>query len=136
MDHDTLALLSLEEAVIVVPDGLSGPEARAVTMLVEEVERRSQIRWPIARKWPAEAVPVVAVGPASAWDWPAGSVGQAVSLPLPDEEGRLTACPTAPEGYRITVRAEGASPAVFVIGSDARGVLFGVGRLLRSLRLG
>lgn len=36
------------------------------------------------------------------------------------------------EGYRLTANAEG----VIMEGSDARGVLFGVGRLLRTLRIG
>jgi len=40
----TLAL-DLAKAVIVTPGKLSGPEKKAVTMLVEEVEKRSQIRW-------------------------------------------------------------------------------------------
>src|SRR5438128_608774 len=100
-------LISLESAVVVVPEGLSGPEARAVTMLVEEVERRSQIRWPVSRQWPPEAVPVIAVGPASARDWP----------PIRDTEISESEVSMAPEGYRITVNSEGGAPAVFVIGS-------------------
>src|SRR5262249_48631697 len=39
----------------------------------------------------------------------------------------------APEGYRLAVKRGQGSPAVLVIGSDARGLLFGVGRLLREL---
>ena len=41
-----------------------------------------------------------------------------------------------PEGYRIGVTANRAARVVWVAGNDARGVLFGVGRLLRELRLG
>lgn len=38
------------------------------------------------------------------------------------------------EGFSIETRiADGKAPAVFVIGNDERGVLFGVGKLLRSL---
>jgi hypothetical protein len=39
-----------------------------------------------------------------------------------------------PEGYLI-LSAEGSAPAVFVAGSDGRGVLYGAGRLLRLLHL-
>src|SRR5262249_57255082 len=40
------------------------------------------------------------------------------------------------EGFRLYVAKDGrAAPAVFVVGNDARGVLFGVGRLLRELRM-
>ena len=43
--------------------------------------------------------------------------------------------PDAAESYRIQVRADGGVPVVSIIGRDARGVLFGVGHLLRELRM-
>jgi hypothetical protein len=52
----------LNEAVVVAPDRLAGPEAKAVAMLVEEVAKRTQVRWATASAWPAEPRPVVAVG--------------------------------------------------------------------------
>ena len=40
------------------------------------------------------------------------------------------------EGFRIqTAKADGDAPVIAVVGNDARGVLFGVGRLLRELRM-
>src|SRR5438552_1931336 len=40
------------------------------------------------------------------------------------------------EGYRVVVNAGGrGAPTVLVLGADARGMLFGVGRLLRELRM-
>ena len=56
--------LDLTRAVVVTPAGLSGPPAKAVRMLVEEVEQRSMVRWDRAEKWPAGGTPVVVVGPA------------------------------------------------------------------------
>ena len=39
-----------------------------------------------------------------------------------------------PEGFRIrTMTADERAPAILVVGNDSRGVLFGVGKLLRSL---
>ena len=38
-DHD------LTRGVVVTPPGLTGPSAKAVRMLVEEVEQRSMVRW-------------------------------------------------------------------------------------------
>jgi hypothetical protein len=124
--HHSIPELRFDEAVIVIPAGLSGPEARAVAMLVEEVEKRSQIRWSVAHSWPAEPVPVIGIGPTAALQEFTGryAVELAAEAEVP---GR--------EGYRIRMRTDGAAPAVFVLGSDARGVLFGVGRLLRSLRI-
>ena len=43
--------------------------------------------------------------------------------------------PNGAEGYQVRVRKETSAPAVFIIGNDARGVLFGVGRLLRELHM-
>jgi hypothetical protein len=120
MDHP------LEHAVILVPAALTPPEASAITILVEEVERRSQIRWPVTRSWPSAPVPVIGVGTVSALGEIAGShASEIAALPAPD----------GPEGYQLRLRTSQAAPAVFVLGNDPRGVLFGVGRLLRSLRM-
>ena len=91
--------LDLSNATVVAPAG-----QKAVTMLVEEVEKRSWLRWPVAGQrgtgvGPAITVRNVSRGPA--------------------------------EGYSIGID----NGSVRVDGNDARGVLFGVGRLLRSLHL-
>ena len=113
------AMLDLTTAVVVVPSGLSGPESKAVAMLIEEVEKRTQVRWRTSETWPALPAPVVAVGAAAA-----------LGAELVNDRGIAGA-----EGYRIRVRQRAGSPAVFVAGNDARGVLFGVGHLLRALRM-
>ena len=59
-------MLDLTKAVVVVPKGLSGPESKAVAMLVEEVERRTQVRWKVDQGWPEDGSPVVAVGTSAA----------------------------------------------------------------------
>jgi hypothetical protein len=127
--------LSKEErarAVVVTPAGLSGPAAKAVRMLVEEVEQRSMVRWDRAEKWPGGGTPVVVVGPADG-----------VRELLERQGVRLPAAERPrPEGYRIGVVSPATSapgvkaPVVWVAGNDARGVLFGAGRLLRELRPG
>jgi len=95
-----LPAMDLSRAQVAYPAGFSGPEAKAVALLVEEVEKRSGIRWEIAPD----------------------AIGAAVRI----ERGAGPA-----EGYRI--RSNGG--AVTVSGNDARGVLFGIGRLLRELRI-
>ena len=120
------APLDLSKAVVVSPPTLSGPEKKAVTVLIEEVEKRTQVRLPTASVWPAESTPVIAVGPASALKSFAGRYAATLAA----DRGVAGA-----EGYRIRVQKDGAAPAVFVIGNDARGVLFGVGHLLRALRM-
>ncbi|MBU6402207.1 MAG: hypothetical protein KGS61_17955, partial [Verrucomicrobia bacterium] len=116
----------LSRATLVTPPNLSAPERKAITMLVEEVEKRSRVRWPIAQAWPAAPTPVVAVGPASALR----DFGGKFAADLAADPGVAGA-----EGFRIRQRRDGDASAVFVIGNDARGVLFGIGRLLRELRM-
>ncbi len=114
--------VDLTRAIIVTPPGLTGPERKAVAMLADEVEKRTQLHWRLADAWPADEVPVVAVGRAEALKAYADRLGVADSG-------------NQPEGYRIEVRAGRGAPAVRVAGNDARGVLFGVGRLLRAMDL-
>jgi len=118
-----VAALNLNQAVVVTPPKLAGPEQKAVTMLVEEIEKRTGIRWPVRRQWPTSAGPVVVVTPAAS---------------LAEFRGRYQnepAAPTGAEGYRLWTGEASGMPAVFVVGNDSRGVLFGVGRLLRLLRM-
>ena len=120
------SLLDLAHATVVTPATLGVQERTAVRVLVEEIEKRTSIRLPVSSQWPADTVPAIAVGPnATASSW----AGPALRGP---SSGRTP----GPEGYRIAVDAAARrSPTVLVLGADARGVLFGVGRLLRELRM-
>src|SRR5262245_20203847 len=106
------AELDLHKSVIVSPDNLSKQEKKALTLVVEEVQKRTLIRWEIRSTWPAEPVPVIAIGPASNLAQFAGPYsGQLTGPPTP----------TGAEGYRIVIAKSGKnSPAVFVIGNDSR----------------
>ena len=95
-------------------------------MLLEEAAKRSHFRWASGTVWPSSNVPVIAVGSVPALDQFAGQYSREFQ-PHPNS--------TRPEGYRLCVKEGHGGPAVFVIGNDARGVLFGVGRLLRELHL-
>lgn len=97
------AALDLTNAVVVAAPGLRGPERAAVTMLVEEVEKRSQVRWELVSSAPPGR--------------PAIHISNAGS-------GKA-------EGFSIRTEASG----IRIAGNDARGVLFGIGRLLRALRM-
>ncbi len=101
----TNSALDLARAVIVAPANFSGSENKAVQMLIEEVEKRSQVRWSRVNQAPNDGSPIISLSRAS----------NANSLPR--------------EGYQLKTSAN----SVSIIGNDARGVLFGVGHLLRSL---
>ncbi len=118
--------LDLTHTVVVSPQSRSGPEQKAVRMLVEEVEKRSHVLWPDLTAWRSTNTPVVAVGARSALREFAGPW-------LAEVEAAGNA--SAKEGYQICVKQTQTNSVVFVIGEDARGVLFGCGRLLRELRM-
>src|SRR3954465_15313826 len=60
------ALVDLSRTVVVAPGRMSGPESNAVRMLIEEVEKRTQVRWTRSTTWPTTDQPVIALGPVSA----------------------------------------------------------------------
>ncbi|HYK92304.1 MAG TPA: hypothetical protein VE398_26320 [Acidobacteriota bacterium] len=120
--------LNLEKAVIVTVGPLSRAESSAVTMLVEEIEKRTLIRPAVKSRWPEDSTPVIALGPAAtikAWAGPYAGLME-----------RSTA-KRAAEGYTIRCATAEANkpPAVLICGNDARGVLFATGRLLRELSM-
>jgi hypothetical protein len=122
------AEIDLSRAVVVVPDGLSGPENKVVRLLVEEVRSRSGINWDVALRWPSTAVPIVAIGPER--------LLRSDTSPIREHVPDRPPAAVAREGFRIQTLDDGqGTPAVLVAGNDARGVLFGVGRLLRALSM-
>jgi hypothetical protein len=120
------SLVDITRATVVTPARLTVQERTAVRVLVEEVQKRTNVRLPVATEWPADSVPVIAVGPiGTASNWTAKGVRNAPSSANPGQEG-----------YHVRLNKTGrAAPTVLVLGADSRGVLFGVGRLLRELRM-
>jgi len=132
--------LDLSNATILAPENVSGPEKKAVMMLIEEVEKRTQLRWkisttrPAAREsnpsdstaYPSNPQPLIVVGTADKLRH---------VLPSYSQEIPNRSIDSRPEGYRIVLSKRHSAPALFVIGNDSRGVLFGVGHLLRILNL-
>ena len=114
--------IELTDAIIVAPQGLSRPEKKAVAMLVEEVESRTGCRWKVQATWPRENRQIVAVAAAPLLP------PQATAASRRTRSGQ-----TESGGIRIGTHA-GERVAV-IAGNDARGVLFGVGRFLRELRM-
>src|SRR5271156_5544829 len=101
--------IDLSHAVVVVPDGLSSVESKAVHVLVDEVRKRSRIGWNTMIRWPTGNVPVVAVGPARLLDtFPKQYREQVTSTPAGKEH----------DGFRIqTVNGADATPVVAVVGN-------------------
>src|SRR5215469_9624535 len=83
-------MLELRGAAVLVPGDMTSREKKAAEMLLDEVESRTQIRWPLVQSWPGGQTPVVVVGEAGAVKKLAGERGASVP------SGNDTA-----EGYRI-----------------------------------
>ncbi len=107
--------LDLTRATVISSSHESPAERQAVRMLVEEVARRSWVEWKTSESR-------AGVGPSAIV---IGSI--AVRRLVPE-----AVKPPGREGYSIGV----VGSQVYVLGADPRGTLFGVGRLLRELRIG
>ncbi len=128
----TPKLIDFANAVIWTPPHAAGPEAQAVQLLRREVVRRTLIRWPDAPEGGATEVgtaarPQIRIGSLAALEGVDDPAAQAL---------RAVGGPEQAEGYHVQVGSEQGAPVVSIVGRDARGVLFGVGHLLRHLRMG
>ncbi|MGH9470776.1 MAG: hypothetical protein ACRD1N_10615, partial [Terriglobia bacterium] len=109
------------------PETLSKRERKAVQVLVEEVEKRTEIRWPVARRLGSGGRPEIVAGSEMA-------LKQVASELLPGLIGEDRGL-SDPEGYRLRAVSNSGSPLIVVSGAGERGVLCGVGGLLRRLRM-
>src|SRR5437660_5760304 len=111
--------IDLSKAVVLTRYRLSRSETRSVQMLVEEVQKRTLIRWEVVHEWPAASLPIIEIAPASAL--PVFAPG---GVPDPQK-------PRPAEGFSLSCRRESAPPmpgksavpSVSVIGNDAGGML-------------
>jgi hypothetical protein len=120
--------LDLTNAVVVVSPGQrEQAEKTAATILVEEVAKRTGVTWNVQKTWPSDDRPAIAVANTDV----EASWYHHVLRP----EDRLPP-PVRSEGYSINVAAGNANQtrSVFIVGTDSRGAMFGVGRLLQTLR--
>ena len=106
--------IDLKSSTVVAPASLTATEKKAVAMLVDEIEKRTRIRLPVADGWSGFGAAIL-VGPV-----------------VPRLAARLRPAAAGAEGYRLQV----VDGVVLVVGNDARGTLFGIGALLRHLRMG
>src|SRR5262245_32921790 len=97
------AMLDLSKARVLSPTNLFAPVQKAVTMLVEEVAKRTQVHWDRTATWRSTDTPIIAVGPASAL--------KEFSAKYFDELSAEPPFDTA-EGYRIRIKQTGGTSVV------------------------
>ena len=113
--------IDLRSAVVVTSARPTAREKKAVQVLVEEVQKRTLITLPVATSATAGR-PSINIGRIGSLPGGAGSSPAGLSKP-------------GAEGFQLVATGSGAAAEVTVAGADERGVLFGVGRLLRELRM-
>ena len=119
--------IDLSQATIVVNEGqLPAAENVAPSILSEEVHKRSGCVWPISTN--PENSSGARIFLASKVNLPAWS-----SL-IPESLLGEAALNKA-EGFCVHVQVSSGPPQIWILGSDARGVMFGVGQLLRQMEL-
>lgn len=119
-----LEALRLEESVVVTSPHAPATMAKVVEMLLDEIRKRTQLRLKHQPALPDEDVAVIVVGVTDGT--PPGTPAPPVAVVVPQ----------AAEGYAIWVDTTSRkAPVVCIVGRDVRGALFGVGRLLRALRM-
>ncbi len=120
--------IDLSAAQVVVPAGLNAREQKAVQMFVEEVAARTRLQLKSTNRRPDEqSTSAIVIGPIEQLKKQA----EQLHIDLGPAAQNLPA-----EGFRIITRvASGRAPTIIIAGNDSRGVLFGVGKLLRTLSM-
>ena len=116
--------LDLRKCVVVVADGI-GRGAKISQVLIEEAEKRCGIRWPVQNRPSANDLSGATVTIFLATRETAASLRKRISL------GGLS--DLHEEGYMLRSGSDKDGAWIAVVGADERGLLFGVGRLLRSI---
>ncbi len=113
--------LDYSHAVVLARQDAQGVEQKAIQVLLEEIEKRTGIRLPVSHQRPQGALTITV-----------GEVGHQELLPA--ELASLLEELDVPgaEGFRAAVSPSGAA----VAGTDSRGLLYGIGLLLRKMRWG
>jgi hypothetical protein len=104
------AEIDLRHAVVVARP-TSAPETAAIAMLVDEVHRRTGLQWSVRRAPPSTVGPLIVV------------------------RRRSERRPIAPEGFAVKTLHDHGRTIIVIAGNDPRGVLYGVGYLLRKLEV-
>lgn len=119
--HVYAQTLDLTTAKIFCPEKGNGVVMKAVAVLQEEIEKRSDVRLPVTNKWPGGQQSVI-------------FVGRENDLPAEWRDALAQLGVAGSEGYKVL--ADVSRKAVVIAGHDERGVLYGVGKLLRKMEIG
>jgi hypothetical protein len=113
--------IDLSQATIISPVDVDGPEAAALRMLMDETEKRTGLKWQLR----AESSSILGSDCA-----PCIFVGRRDQL---RQTSPWPASTRKPEAFHVETLHTGSTQRVLIAGEDDRGVLFGIGYLLRHI---
>ena len=96
---------------------------RSIEIVQQEVKKRSLLEWPAVGRLPSDGKPYIGIALESDLS--------GFPLRIRDDLRRMPAIGS--EGFKLLVLPE--TNAVFIVGKDARGILYGIGRLLRKMEM-
>ncbi len=114
--------ISRNATIVHAKNNLSGVESAAAALLANEVKKRTGLILSISTEFPPTGDVIILKQAAARMKLP---------FQLPS-----SAVPAKAESFRITSSDQGGRKIILIEGSDARGVLFGTGRLLRMMNYG
>ncbi len=117
----TYKLLDISNVVILTSEYNTKVKSKAIDILIKEIEKLTNIRLKSVSSW-VEDVPVIVITSESS--------GLALIQPYIELLDKLEK--PGREGYRIIVKDD-KQPVILIVGADARGVLYGIGKFLRKL---
>lgn len=118
--------IDLKNCVVVASGKATEREKKAIKVLIEEVEKRSDLRWRVQGNSQQHAGTMIFLGTHSS----SGILGATIT------EARSAAGRLAADGYVIRTGGGAGGRWIAVVGADERGLLFGIGKLLRLMDLG
>ena len=119
--------IDLSHAAIRSPADADGPESAALQMLIDEAVKRTGEEWHDETYTPQSSAgacsPCIVIGREDQLD----------RAPFPQPSAAWPSALRKPEAFRIDTLQMGRSSIVRIAGDDDRGVLFGIGYLLRNI---
>ena len=114
--------IDLGKAEILVSQNISSPVRETIIkVLQEEVAKRTSIKLPLRTDWGKNLTIALAIY----------SDNELNGISVPKRSGNNLS-ESKPEGYRIVSEKRNGKDIIWIIGADARGTLFGVGKFLRT----
>ena len=119
--------INLSEANILISKDISAPVSETcIKVLQEEIEKRTTIRIEQKNKWESGKTTIALCLESSK---------KLLGKDIPQSKNGVSARMN-PEGFRFLYQNKGNEQILWIIGADKRGVLFGIGELLRKARMG